>query len=928
MLEVRNLCKTYRSSDGVSVEATKNISIRFPERGMVFLLGRSGSGKSTLLHLLGGLDRYDSGDILIHNTSTKDFTAAMMDSYRNTYIGFIFQDYNILPEFTVGGNIALALEMQGMRASGSKIRELLEEVDLKGFARRKPNELSGGQLQRVAIARAIIKDPDIILADEPTGALDSETGRAVFETLKKLSKTKLVIIVSHDREYSEQYADRIIELADGCVVSDTELKPVQELKSVREVEFDDYGVRVDKKGVVVDAGCKIAPEDLDKVNYYLELQSDNNVLITDGNRLSPKRDRFRGTDEFRIVPEKKEFKLIKSKLPWKRSFGIGLNSMLNRKLALFFMVFLSVVAFTLFGVSDVFVSYDRLTCMTDTIYGSESSFLTIVKEPDYRNFREDFSYAFSDEEIQEIDNAVDTPLVKISRREGSFSSSFMFYRFDDETDSRTDMFIYPMYGVTVLEATPEVLDALGVKLRCGRLPEAGSTEVVISQIAARGVQKHGDAKYRGKSFEEMLGMKLKTIQMSGTNQESDCTVVGIVDVPVDYERYERLFEKPDEELSESERILHYVLQTVAQSECAQGVPSFVYCGVGSKSLVTSDALLSFYVEDDARWDMILDPDGEQRTELEIYQFGDYAKMRGAKAVRLDDGTDRAPADDEVYITGELMSTIARMFLPQELRESYDPKTFDPGNLSGNYGETLAKYADRVKIVNPKTGAEYRIAGYITIDNKQKAPAGGVFVVSSKVAAGLDAIDFSKNVRTIVCRMPEDRSTIENIAKMTIEKRNGAYVSVNPELTYMIGEFDEISRVMYPVLFWIGVVFAVFSAVLFAVFIANSIIHKKTEIGVLRAIGARGLDVYRIFLCETGVIALINAALSSLMTKVFADRINTEIEGDLFYKIKVVHFGARQVLIIAAIAAAVAIVATFIPISRFARRKPIDVIRDR
>ena len=237
MLEVKNLCKTYRSKDGVSVEAAKNISLRFPEKGMVFILGRSGSGKSTLLHLLGGLDRYDSGEILIHGTSTKDFSNAMMDSYRNTYVGFIFQDYNVLPEFTVGANVALAMELQGVKASNERINEILAEVDLSDYAKRKPNELSGGQLQRVAIARALIKDPDIILADEPTGALDSATGRVVFDTLKRLSKRKLVIIVSHDRDYSEQYADRIVELADGVVVSDVECKPLSELPDIEETVF-------------------------------------------------------------------------------------------------------------------------------------------------------------------------------------------------------------------------------------------------------------------------------------------------------------------------------------------------------------------------------------------------------------------------------------------------------------------------------------------------------------------------------------------------------------------------------------------------------------------------------------------------------------------------------------------------------------------
>ena len=222
MLEVRNLSKVYKPKKGVPVRAIDNISLKFPEKGMVFLLGKSGSGKSTLLNLLGGLDRYDGGEIIIKDVSSASFKQSHFDSYRNTYLGFIFQEYNILEEFNVGANIALALELQGRKATDEEINRILKQVDLEGYGNRKPNELSGGQKQRVAIARALVKNPEIIMADEPTGALDSATGRQVLDTLKKLSAEKLVIVVSHDREFAEKYADRIIELADGRVISDME----------------------------------------------------------------------------------------------------------------------------------------------------------------------------------------------------------------------------------------------------------------------------------------------------------------------------------------------------------------------------------------------------------------------------------------------------------------------------------------------------------------------------------------------------------------------------------------------------------------------------------------------------------------------------------------------------------------------------------
>ncbi|MCL2062620.1 MAG: ABC transporter ATP-binding protein [Firmicutes bacterium] len=205
MLEVQGLTKVYTPKKGVPVRALDGVDLKFEETGMVFVLGKSGSGKSTLLNLIGGLDSVTEGDIVIKGKSSADFSQADFDSYRNTFIGFIFQEYNILTEFTVGKNIGLALELQGKKADKASIEEILAQVDLTGYAQRKPNELSGGQKQRVAIARALVKNPEIIMADEPTGALDSTTGKQVFETLQKLSKTKLVIIVSHDRDYAESF---------------------------------------------------------------------------------------------------------------------------------------------------------------------------------------------------------------------------------------------------------------------------------------------------------------------------------------------------------------------------------------------------------------------------------------------------------------------------------------------------------------------------------------------------------------------------------------------------------------------------------------------------------------------------------------------------------------------------------------------------
>ncbi|MBR5343228.1 MAG: ABC transporter ATP-binding protein/permease [Oscillospiraceae bacterium] len=222
MLLLKDIKKDYLAGDS-AVHALKGVDLAFREHEFVAILGHSGCGKTTLLNIIGGLDHYTSGDLVINGKSTKDFSDADWDSYRNHSIGFVFQSYNLIPHQSVLANVELALTLSGVRPSERRRRatEALEKVGLGDQLNKRPNQMSGGQMQRVAIARALVNDPDILLADEPTGALDSDTSVQIMEILKEISKNKLIIMVTHNPELADTYAGRIIRLKDGLIVGDS-----------------------------------------------------------------------------------------------------------------------------------------------------------------------------------------------------------------------------------------------------------------------------------------------------------------------------------------------------------------------------------------------------------------------------------------------------------------------------------------------------------------------------------------------------------------------------------------------------------------------------------------------------------------------------------------------------------------------------------
>lgn len=324
MIELRNLKKEYKNGRN-SFLALKGINLTINETGLIIILGKSGSGKSTLLNILGGLDIHTSGELIIDNKSVNEFNGSDYDNYRNNYIGFIFQEFNLINEITINENVEIPLKLKAEVNRSSKIDEVLSLVGLNNIGHKKCNELSGGQRQRVAIARALVKDPKIILADEPTGALDSNTSKEIFELLRKVSKDKLVIVVTHNEDLAYSYADRIIKISDGAIVEDitrTKNSPIKRIASnVIEVDSDYELTAKDLSGVIDNGSYVGISTDL----HELTLAYDEILDYTKSNK-----EEYENSSEIEIDKDVK-FDDTKKYLPYKDAYMMAKENLKTHK---------------------------------------------------------------------------------------------------------------------------------------------------------------------------------------------------------------------------------------------------------------------------------------------------------------------------------------------------------------------------------------------------------------------------------------------------------------------------------------------------------------------------------------------------------------------------------------------------------------------
>lgn len=956
MIEIKNIVKTYHPKKGDKVVALSDVSVKFPETGLVFILGKSGSGKSTLLNVLGGLDTADSGEIIIKGKSSKDFSQGDFDSYRNTYLGFVFQEYNILEDFNVGANVALALKLQGRKATDEEINEILEEVDLAGFGKRKPNELSGGQKQRVAIARALVKNPEIIMADEPTGALDSNTGIQVFDTLKKLSENKLVLVVSHDRDFAEKYGDRVIELKDGKIISDIEKHRTYAEKT--ENGLSDYGGKLLK----FPKGYKLTQKDVEKINAYL---SEKEAVLAVDDKLTEEVSRaaridkdgrmetFAPTDEGKISFSKTAgFKLIKSRMPVKESFKMGASGLKSKPFRLVVTVLLCFVCFAMFGMVDSFAAYDSKDAITNSMYDSGIDYAGFVryKKADEGEFGTyEFSSAMTADDVRKLaEKGFDVLPVY-----GDISSPLSM---EDSFLKSVSSVVYKGDVTGFVEVDEAAREKQKIKLSGGRLPEADN-EVVVSDYVFDCFKKYGykhvDSEGNLDETKNLAAEEIGTcdeflsrepnVVVNGDVVAGIFKIVGVFDDGNDYAKYEKL-DKPD--LGSSEGIDYYLMTTQLGQERNYGFSclflankGFVerytateeYNGPGMKFEATR---LSGFVSNYYR---------DTYVSASVY-FGYAFKQSDvpAKAYYLN-STKTALASDEIALPISVMQELLESYYSSqsdvlEKIAGWDVKDTSDENMQKIAKEAAGLLPERIYLTAtlPYESAERqmsaKIAGFFLPDERLTDPANAFSTYSDFVMTG-DGVykkfqaDGETKYRFAICRLAKDKADIRKAVDASFEESDGVRYGLQNYITRTESSVGDIIKSLAKVFLYVGIGVFVFALILFTNYISVSISYKRREIGILRAVGARSSDVFGVFFNEAMVIALIVFLLAAIVGGLSVGAANNSLRNEYNMPITLLNYGIRQVVIIFFGCVLTAAAASFVPVMKTARKKPIDAIRN-
>lgn len=879
MIKFVNVFKNYHSKKE-DVVALNSISLEFPKTGMVFIVGKSGSGKSTLLNVLGGLDTVSKGNIFIGNKDLTKFSSKQMDRYRNNFVGFVFQEFNLLEEFNVFDNIAMSFSLNHKVVDKRAVLSILDKVGLKGYESRRINELSGGEKQRVAIARALLSKSPLILCDEPTGSLDSVTSTQIFDLLKTVSQDNLVVIVSHDVESARKYADRIVTLHDGSIISDSNPQVVQEVE---------------------------------------------------------------------------EYTFHKSHLPLNKIFKLALTSLRHKKIRLALTIILLSLSLFFLAMSNVLTSFNIEQSHAETITSLNSNRLLIT-----RNLSKNMAGEYVRDSFGEPYYFTENDLVYLSSIISNYNK---LYSFQEDNEK----IIFPLlYDKLMNDDLPiyysfnrynplfsEVTDDFRFTNILGTLPINDNDIVIHSYLADlmiyHGVsaveivdEKEKTVSYHPSSYDDIL--KDKKLLKIGSMRLSVSGI--IVDDTSEYEilktkmaknnldstgpsflgfqfdkntsfRSKFVFEitKPGSVLYTKSGFIDKVSLKDATSfdmnryhvDIKVDDKEFAFKYGGSKLNKINDSIMIYngketvkvekldeaqIVVDKAYLDLI--SDNKFSKEWKIY-LEDYQRS-------LEQGTGSYISSEELYLS--------------YVKEFLKDKSIIGKAISLEIG-TMAQYLADLPEDALSSSVEGVIVG-IELSNSDSS----IYLASSIIDPYLSP----RKDLVMLEVLESDQEKIQAYLTM-FPYKTGKYLS-NALYSEIVSELGGLLNTVQVVAFYSSLVFAVFSILLLVNYILTSVMIRKKEIGILRALGARKVDILKIFFTESCMIGLM-AAIVSLMSAYFVTvYLNHFISNILYFDISFIRFTVVPIFLIILGVVIFTFMASLGALRRISMMRPIDIINNK
>ena len=936
MIKITSLNKIYKSKKRKICHAVKNINLTLPDTGLVFVLGKSGSGKSTLLNLIGGLDNLSGGSIIVDGNDLSCFSESRFCDYRNSHVGFIFQDYHLIDELTVYENIVLSLNLRRMEDK-ELVSAALAKVDLAGYEDRYPTELSGGEQQRVAIARAIVKKPRIILADEPTGNLDTHTARAIVELLKELSRDCLILIVSHNVNDANSYADRIIELKKGEIISDKSRNP----------DFADC--------VTLQDGMLVYPKDTYLSDGDIELMNNNKSA-----QIIKRRDKFVATPESKIKTT--NIKIERKTLSLGRELGLSGRFLKNKSLVISLSAFMVAVIMTILALAQTIAAFDGGHIIADEMAkGNQESILMNKVLDDTTSKRVDgnFHIALDEADIQrfydEGYNGSIYPVLNVTLPVTVYSSYC-----GKNASHFNGCYLNETFGTMIVDEA-FLKRQFGEDIYAARLDEFEPHGIIITDYVADSIiETH--SKYKGKTYEDLLGEINPSIW-----ECVNFTVNGIINTGYK-ERHSGLFDKisngefaNNSEMLEDELFIEFVNEAYKNLGYSYSInPNFAndYCEkVGKQLLVSKQKIVINDVfvlgQLGASGEYFCVDNEPNNTLRDAWRYTVYSPKipEGAKYMRVAFGTtqkDFNVDDDPLYYLFAMKQAL--LIFSDGSSPSTEQLNFERGKGLGTSGETvedgwactsslLSDYIEIPEGAQIEQFATYTVNGYAfcsfydenkkfigsyTTSDREPLPEDSIIINYEQyndlfgtdyTPSNLDSfiphtvkltqyrqydVDmqeplFSDTVTIIGLRAKTTTACVsENIGRELVEndlyysalyfdgtEGIGAVLNLADELnyepqSYAVEGIHSMTRavdVFVPIFEFISIFLYIGVIFILMNFATKTINDKMHEIGILKAIGTKNGTIGVVFGLQVMLIAILTCGLSTLGYYLFIDMAN-------------------------------------------------------